>query len=235
MERRYVQELLSYRVEGLIVLSYTIPSEELAALPIPVVSIEREDRFISSVNTDNYMGAIQATSLLAKHECDVFIHINTPVPKEIPAYDRIRGFQDFCTEHSLMHQIYLRDMGTSHATVSESMKQIFDEIETRYPSLRKGIFLSSDTHANEFLNLVIRKYKQLPDTYKIVGFDDSPSAQEAVYSISTVGQQIDVIAQEAVCSLVRKINQKKDGDESFSDPEHKIVTPVLLRRETTEL
>ncbi len=31
-----------------------------------------------SVNTDNYMGGIQATSLLAKHNCDILIHINSP-------------------------------------------------------------------------------------------------------------------------------------------------------------
>ncbi len=33
-ERRYIKELLAYKIEGLIVLSHTIPSEELAALEI---------------------------------------------------------------------------------------------------------------------------------------------------------------------------------------------------------
>ena len=235
VERRYIQELLSYQVEGLIVLSYTIPSEELARLPIPVVSIEREDRCLDSVNTDNYMGAIQATSLLAKHNCDIFIHINSPVSEEIPAHDRIRGFQDFCTEHSLVHRICLREMGATHASVSAVMKELFEEIEAAYPGQRKGVFLSSDTHANEFLNLVIRKYKKFPDTYRIVGFDDSPSAQEAIYSISTVGQQIDRVAREAVRMLIDKIERQKKGEETSGAPVHKVITPVLLRRETTEL
>lgn len=61
-ERRYISELLSYKVEGLIVLSHTIPSIELASYGIPVVAVEREDRCISSVNTDNYSGAA-ATSV----------------------------------------------------------------------------------------------------------------------------------------------------------------------------
>ena len=235
VEQRYVQELLSYQVEGLIVLSYTIPSKELAALPIPVVVIEREDEYLDSVNTDNYMGAVQATSLLAKHDCDVFIHINTPVPQDIPAHDRIRGFQDFCAEHALTHQIYLREMGSTHASVSAVMKQLFEEIEARYPDLRKGVFLSSDTHANEFLNLVIRKYKDFPDTYRIIGFDDSPSAQEAIYPISTIGQQIDVIAAQAVQMLIEKIERQKSGQPAPAAPVHKVVTPILIRRETTEL
>lgn len=42
-ERKYIQELLAYKIEGLIVLSHTLPSLELASLPIPVVAVERED------------------------------------------------------------------------------------------------------------------------------------------------------------------------------------------------
>ena len=52
-ERKYIQELLAYKIEGLIVLSHTIPSKELADLQIPLVSIERENQYISSINTDN--------------------------------------------------------------------------------------------------------------------------------------------------------------------------------------
>ena len=53
-ERKYIRELLSYKIEGLIELSHNLPSEELKEIGIPVVSIEREDQYISSVNTDNF-------------------------------------------------------------------------------------------------------------------------------------------------------------------------------------
>ena len=65
VERRYIQELLAYQIEGLLVLSYTIPSESLAQLQVPVVTIEREDAQVCSVNTDNYLGGQQAAALLA--------------------------------------------------------------------------------------------------------------------------------------------------------------------------
>ncbi|MDE6701694.1 MAG: LacI family transcriptional regulator, partial [Acetatifactor sp.] len=42
-ERRYIRELLAYKIEGMIILSHTIPSAELAELHIPIVTIERED------------------------------------------------------------------------------------------------------------------------------------------------------------------------------------------------
>ena len=110
-ERRYIQELMAYKIEGLIILSHTIPSKELAGLQIPVVTIEREDQYVSSVNTDNYMGGYQATNLLARHNCDILIHINSPTPESYPAYGRICAFYDLCRDKQIKHQVYIREMG----------------------------------------------------------------------------------------------------------------------------
>ncbi len=85
VEETYIQELLAYKIEGLIVLSHTIPSQQLASYQIPIVAIEREAEHISSVTTDNYMGAVQATSLLIKNHCDVLIHINAFFPESSPS------------------------------------------------------------------------------------------------------------------------------------------------------
>ncbi len=90
-ERKYIQELLAYKIEGMIILSHTISSKELASYGIPIVAIEREAQYVNSVNTDNYMGAVQATSLLFKTNCDVLIHINSIVQQNVPAYGRIQG------------------------------------------------------------------------------------------------------------------------------------------------
>ena len=43
IERRYIQELMAYKIEGLVIMSHSISSRELADLQIPVVTIERED------------------------------------------------------------------------------------------------------------------------------------------------------------------------------------------------
>ena len=69
-----------------------------------------------------------------------------------------------------------------------------------------------------------------------MGFDNSPISQEAVIPISTVGQQIDKLAYEAVKLLVEQMNErKKRRPAPLTDPVHKVVTPILLRRETTEM
>lgn len=234
-ERQYIKELLAYKIEGLIDLSFTISSKELADLQIPVVTIEREDKYVCSVNTDNYMGGIQATSLLAKHNCDILIHINTHTSPDIPSYGRIKGFLDICEEKHLNHRIIYKILGETYELMQKNLEEILNELETEYAGLRKGIFVSNDTHANVLLNLLIKRYGKLPDDYFIVGFDNSPISREAVIPISTVGQQIDKIAFEAVSLLVEQMNErKKRKPVPLKEPIHKVIPPILIHRETTE-
>lgn len=235
MERKYISELLAYQIEGMIILSHTISSEELAAYHIPIVTIEREDKYVCSVNTDNYMGGIQAASLLSKTNCEILIHINSNVSPEVPSYGRIKGFQDVCEKKSLPYEMIFTDLGSTYEETSKKIKKIFQNIEEKYPDKRKGVFLSNDTHANIFLNQIIQKYGKLPKTYQIVGFDNTTISAEAVIPISTVGQQINVIAQNAMELLVMQMNErKKRRPMPLKEPIHKVVTPVLIRRDTTD-
>ncbi len=235
MERKYIQELLAYKIEGMIILSHTIPSQELAASNIPIVTIEREDKYVNSVNTDNYMGAIQATSLLAKNNCDILLHINSDVSKSTPSYGRISGFQDICREYNMEHELIFRDLGNSYRKTVDCMQEIFDYIKNKYPNKKKGLFMANDTHANIMLNLIFREYGTLPDEYCIIGFDDSPIAEESIIPISTVGQQIEKIAYEAVSLLVEQMNERKKRRPKLQDRLiHKKITPILIRRETTK-
>ena len=234
-ERKYIQELLSYKIEGMVILSHTIPSRELASYNLPIVTIEREDQFVSSVNTDNYMGAVQATSLLAKTGADILIHINVELSPQIPSYGRINGFSDICEEYQIPHELILTDTGRSYEESSLILKDLLETIDSKYQGKTKGIFLPNDTFANIMLNHLIQKYGRLPDDYKIVGFDDSPVSSEAIVPISTVGQQIDKIAASAMEILHEQITERHKRKPALSsEPVHKIIPPILINRKTTE-
>lgn len=233
-ERKYIQELLSYKIEGMIILSHTIPSRELASYNIPIVTIEREDQYVSSVNTDNYMGGVQATSLLAKIGADVLIHINAEFSSQIPSYGRIKGFTDICKEYKVPHELILTDTGHSYEETSQILKNLIEDIDIRYTGKTKGIFLPNDTFANIVLHHLIRRYGKLPDDYKLIGFDDSPVSREAIVPISTVGQQIDKIAAAAMEILNVQIKESHKRKPALSsEPVHQIIPPVLIHRETT--
>ena len=224
LEQQYLDELMAYKIEGLIILSHTFSSEELASYHIPIVAIEREAEHICSVDTDNYMGAVQATNLLIRNQCDVLIHVNVPVPEHIPAYNRIRGFEDTCKEHHIPYELMLQDLGYTYETTYIAIRQVFQKIDSTYSGKKKGIFLSNDTYANIFLNLLFQKYGKLPEDYQIIGFDNS-----------TIGQQIDKIAKTAMELLILQMDEmKKRKPTPLENPIHKQITPVLIRRETTD-
>lgn len=233
VERRYIRELLAYNIEGMIVLSHTISSEELASYGIPIVTIEREDRCTCSVNTDNYMGAVQACSLLYRNKCDVLIHINGDIAPEIPSRARINGFLDFCREHQIAHEWVLKDLSINYDETSKILLEVVDYLNQKYPVRKKGIFMPNDTHANVLLNVLVRKYGTLPPDYCIIGFDNSPISREAIIPTSTVGQQIETIAASAMELLVSRMNeQKKRKPSPLSEPIHRVIPPVLIPRET---
>lgn len=234
IEHRYIEELLAYNIEGMIILSPTIPSEELASYNVPVVGIEREDQYISSVNTDNYMGGVQATSLLKKSGCDILIHVNANMPDYVPAFGRIQGFLDICGKENIPHELIYEDLGDTFEESRNKILKLFQYFETKYPKQKKGIFMPNDTHANVLLNILFQRYGKLPESYQIIGFDDSPISREAVIPTSTVGQQISVIANEAMELLSLQMNeQKKRKPKPLTEPIHKVIPPILIRRETT--
>ncbi|MGN0676953.1 MAG: substrate-binding domain-containing protein, partial [Ruminococcus sp.] len=217
------------------ILSHTLSSEELSEYNIPIVTIEREDKYVCSVNTDNYMGGIQASTVLAKSGCDILIHINADFPEYIPAYGRIKGFREFCESNQLEHRVIITDLGKSFEENFEEITKLFNELEELYKDKKVGIFMPNDTHANILLNIIVKKYGTLPDKYKIIGFDNSPVSREAVIPITTVGQQVDKIAEETMNLLLMQINErKKRRPKPLSSPIHKVLTPILLRRETTK-
>ena len=235
-ERKCIAELLAYNIEGLIVLSHTIPSEELSSYNVPVVTIEREDKYVCSVNTDNYMGGVQAASLLVKSGCSIVIHVNGDLSEDIPAYGRIKGFREFCESSGICHRVILTDLGNNFEENHEGILKLFNELEETYPDKNVGVFMPNDTHANILLNIIFRKYGKLPGKYRIIGFDNSPISREAIIPISTIGQQVGIMADTAMELLIMQINERrKRKPGKLAEPIHRIITPVLISRETTQL
>ena len=230
-EIKYIKELMAYKIEALIILSHSISSHQLKEFNIPIVAIEREDNYISSVNSDNYSGAEKATKLLIENNCDILIHINGKINGNTPAYKRIEAFKETCQRNNQDFKIYMSDIKSSFEESYNSLYQIYLDIEKNYPYVKKGVFLSNDTHANIFLNILIRNKKSIPDEYELIGFDNSPISTEAISPITTIGQNIDKISDYAIKSLLRQINLKKNN--KIAPIEHIVVPTELIVRDTT--
>ena len=103
------------------------------------------------------MGGLQATSLLIRNHCDILIHVNVPVPENVPAHNRITAFEDTCQKYHVPYELMLGDLGSTYETTFDRIKETFETIEEKYPDRKKGIFFANDTYANIFLNLIIQK------------------------------------------------------------------------------
>lgn len=233
-EKKYLSELLAYQIIGLIDLSHNLSSEYLSSLNIPVVSIEREDQFVSSVNTNNYSGAKMAVDLLHQNNCDIYFHINSPVAPSIPSYGRIRGFTDTCLENDLSHELIIRPFTDNYAETYTHLFDIYQTIKDKYPGKRKGFFFCNDTYAHIFVNILVKNRENIPDEYQIIGFDNSPDSSQSIIPITTISQDIPAIAQSAIDLMTQQINKKLSSDGSdVSALQHVIIQPTLIERDTT--
>ena len=113
----------------------------------------------------------------------------------------------------------------------DDIYNIYKQIDKDYPKIKKGIFVSNDTHANILLNILIRNKKDIPDEYEIIGFDNSPISTEAIIPITTVGQDVTKIANESIKLMLRQINLKKRGQ--LLKTQHITIDTNLFIRETT--
>ncbi|WP_130836378.1 LacI family DNA-binding transcriptional regulator [Lachnoclostridium sp. Marseille-P6806] len=232
-ERRYISELLAYNVEGMIVMSHTIPSEELAGYGIPLVTIEREDRCVSSVNTDNLMGGIQATSLLYKNNCDILFYIDGINDHIVPAQGRQIGFEQICQQQKIAHEVILREIGHSYEESYRVISGSIDDIAIRHSGKRKGIFCANDTYASMVVTHLVRSYGSFPDDFRLIGFDGSPISAQTVVPFSTIGQQIDKIVEATMELLIEQIQNRTKRIPVETPVRHKVITPVLICRDTS--
>ena len=233
-ERKYIEELMAYQIEGLIVLTHTMSSEELASLPVPVVGLEREDKYIDSVNTDNYLGGMQAARHLADLGCDILIHFNSDARPEIPASRRIAGFTDYCLEQHLPYELLIEPYDNTYAHMKSVICRTANQVIEKYPGLRKGIFVSNDSAASILLNHLVSRFGGLPEEFLIVGFDNTRISQESIIPISTVGQQIDIMTDTAMQLLIAQIQGRTEkAGTAAAAPVHKIIPPILIPRATS--
>lgn len=233
-EKKYIEELLAYKIEGLIMISSCIPSIELKNYNIPIVGIEREAKYISSVNTNNYTGASLATNTLIENNCDVLVHINSHITDEVPSIDRIKAFNDICKDKNIEYMVFYEDFNSDIDDTNNKLNNIFKKIENNYPNKKIGVFLSNDTLANYFVKILVKNNKSIPNEYEVIGFDDSPAAIESFIPLTSIRQNVESITDNTLAILNEriKINHKKKKV-NLPPNKHIIIEPTIIKRDST--
>ena len=200
-ELQLIQNLISYRIKGLILLSHLLSAQDIENLPVPVISIERVGGNFKQINNDNFTGGKLAASLLIRNKCEVFIHINNDFCEDWPSFKRILGFEyqvkDLCYERFIENNF--TDPYLPKAT--DSMNKLVQHIATKYAGKKIGVFCSNDDIASLFERQCIKNNIDIPNTIELIGYDNSPTSNYAVRPITSIDQNISLMAQIAIQSL----------------------------------
>lgn len=202
-EMAYLNMLESKMVDGLIVIS---GADEFgfkyanAENGIPYVCIDRQpkDKNTIFISSNHYQGAFEATEALIQAGVKapaIFMHAR----QSSSAKERLKGFQDALKKNNL---IYDPEQSTFTVDLQNADYQanIADFI-TRTAKI-DGIFAINDNIAIELLNFLPMIGKKIPDDISIIGFDDTPQCKYTTPKLSSVKQNIPMIAQITVDNLI---------------------------------
>lgn len=217
-----IHALYQYRPRGIILLSPLLEGEDIAALPVPIITIERSGGNFMQINSDNFTGGKLAAELLLKNKCEVFVHINNGYSTIWPSFKRIVGFE--CLMEGQAYERIIRpELSEPFLPIAtQTMDEIVRDLLTKYKGKRWGVFCSNDDIARLFEQQCVLKHLLIPDEVEIIGYDNSPISECAIYPITSVAQNIQLMAQLAM-----------DGFDNYI-PCETIVPNTLIEKYTTK-
>lgn len=221
-ELELINNLKSYRIKGLILLSHMLSGTEIENLGIPVISIERSGGNFKQINNDNFTGGKLAAELLIQNKCDVFVHINNGYHEDWPSFKRIVGFEYVLKDYPFEICIDEGLTDPYSEVAHQAMRRLTSQIIEKYNNKKIGIFCSNDDIANLLQRECIIQGIRIPEKIEIIGYDNSPESDYAVYPITSIDQNIPLMAQIAIESLENYL------------PHESVVPATLVKKRTTQ-
>lgn len=232
MRGRNVDEVLplvlSYQVDALILTSVLLSSVtalEFKRRGTPVVLLNRtaDNVSVNSVCTDNVGGGRIVGQLFQQvgfKRC-AFI---AGVADTSTNVDRRAGFMNELARRGLPAP--LEEMG--HFSYEGGHMAAMRLLQRDHPP--EAIFCANDIMALGALDAARNALRlKVPDDVSIIGFDDIPPSSWSSYDLTTLRQPIEVMVNEAVATLARRIERPDDPPDVIGIP------PVLIRRSSCQL
>ena len=202
--------LLQYRVAGVIFTSGSPPIElarEYLRLQVPVAMINRDANLesVDVVSSDNrHGGALAARSLIAAGARRL-AYVNLP-SGTYSGISRGAGFSEAAAmsgQPSISVE-FLQGRLAGYEGGAAIAAQLLDRPAERRP---EGVFCANDTLAFGFMDAARHTFGlRIPEDIAVVGFDDVPMAAAASFQLTSVRQDIEGLAAEAVDRLVERMS-----------------------------
>lgn len=221
-EKGYIDMLKRHQVDGIIIGSHTLKTEQYLNVNLPIVAIDRYfSEKIPYVASDNYNGGVLATKLLLEKGCKKIAHISGPLILNTPANNRYKAFMDVVKEHNIENVVVETKLNVFD---TDEYKKLIIKLFTDHPDI-DGVFASSDLIAATIINAAREIGKEVPKDLKIVGYDDISIAKTIVPPLTTIRQPIEEMAKKTIEIILDQIDGKEVSIEN-------ILPITLVKRES---
>lgn len=218
-----VQELIDYRVDGIITASVSLSNDltaRLASLGIPVVNFNRgqTDPRLTDVTSDNIAGARRATGFLIAAGHTRIAHV-TGWQGSSTGRDRAEGFRQAMDTAGLA-PVAMIDGMYSRDTAAAVTREMFTG-----PDRPDAIFVGNDHMAFAVMDeLRFGLGLRVPEDVSVIGYDDVPMAAWPAYDLTTIRQPVNRMVAatlEAILGLI---------DGTAVPRKTRIDGPLMVRR-----
>lgn len=218
-----IEQMLSYRVDGVLLLSANLTSElanRLGKIGTPTVLMNRRDLHGSnpSVVADNYKGGYEIAQYLVSKGHRHFGYI-AGLRNSSTNRDRQKGFTKA-----------LKDLGMHSPVIGygdynpEVASNVVKELLTSSSNELDALFVANDHMACAVLDTLRFDLKlKVPKDIAIIGFDDAPPSAWPSYSLTTYSQPVDLMVNEAIDLLLSRINNPDQIFETRTVPGELII------------
>ncbi|MBY4893544.1 LacI family DNA-binding transcriptional regulator [Rhodobacteraceae bacterium N5(2021)] len=199
-----IEELLDYRVEGLITASVGLSNELTRAIndaDIPIVMFNRSQDHpdLSGVSSDNVTGGRAVADYLLQSGCRRIAHI-AGWHGASTQRDREAGF--LAGLAAAGHTLFAREVGDFHHDQAESATRRMFATATR----PDAVFVANDHMAFAVMDVLRHDLGlRVPEDVSVIGYDDVPMARWKSYNLTTVRQPVRRMVSATVDLLLDRI------------------------------
>lgn len=232
-ERKYINELLSRNVSGIIVISPNLKNMESnfynnisSQTPIVFVNGSSSSPNISTVSNDEAIGTKIALEYLLEnnHRDILFIRGTNSYSYDIKEQcyiefmKKINNFKD--------ENIINIGAGNSIETVNNTVSVLLDILSSTSST---AIFACNDLMGIGAINACKRLNMDVPKDISIIGFDNTELCNFIEPNLTTIDQNMFLLGQNAAFLLLEKININNEYSKNI------ILNNTLVKRETVAM
>lgn len=216
-------QLMQYRVDGIILASTSLSSElseECATAGIPVVLFNRttERDAVSSVTTMNRVGARKLADFLIAGGHKSFGYISG-LENSSTNRDRFEGFREGLRAHGI-DDVVVRTGNYSRLDAELAAREMLS-----LPDRPEAIFVANDHMAVAVMDVARYEFGlSIPEDLSVVGYDDVGPSRWSSYGITTVSQPIGPMVEATVTILMEQIAS------GIIEPVHELLPGDLIVR-----